>query len=866
MSIDIQWLKSKKVSAGDYKLIFSADPADYTKQQQALVNILRNRTQDGFTSCLSNFRHFAAIDIACDVSFHQNTPTFVRHILSKNLDAKGTMAALESWGLSKRELFKEQTLEDGTKAEVLNRPLFYNIVVPLVMAYLTGREARLFNQRVGDFLKYKPLKQLSQQRISCEIVTDIVNNISRNYGYPATFRQAIHQTLKYGVMLAFPEEQWHCETQVLDGRRTTIKEGIRYKIPHPSNLFYDLNYPLPSINSDTGIEFAGHWGVNRYGDILDDRRYWNRSKIYCGNNWFKFNGAATFFDEFYPCQLRNNFPTPSGATYTREDKACWYNRRGDRDKALFLTQHYMKLSPRQWGLGDYPYKIWHRFVIAGSDTIIYAEPFAYNPIWFMGYDYDFNASRNDSLALQLIPWQDQLGNILTNILQVAYRNLRNLTFYNKVLIDPKYIDQLQASGFEQYSNGNYAPFDPQALVMGRQDPDKLFQTVEFPQTNIQEMLTMVNLLLSIMERVQQFSAQESGAAASHQQSVEEIKTTGGATSNRLDFTGSFIDEGVDGWKRQLLDGAKAYLDPDLETEVSANIPDLEKHLVELGFDIIHRGDDKWSITGHKSGLRIEQFAASNEGPEETSDRATSQAMFAAIALIAQNPDLHQEVTGRVILKMVETATRLGGAPNFTIELPPPGTGTAVPKNVSDAIQAALQQVIQALEQKQLAPAAEHISKVEQELKALEQTVQQLMPLAKAAQAAQDKNQIEMSKAQTKAQLDQARFVAEETRKQESHQAELSRQKQESDLKSQLEVQKAGTKAVIEHHAALIEASQPEAVQPQAQPAHISESLSYKDAPEEIRAQIEQQSGLIPPSKRTYLKKEKTTASKKPSSK
>lgn len=867
MSIDLQCLKSKKVSAGDYKLIFSADPADYSKQVQKLVSVLHSRTHDGYKAGLSNYRHFAAIDIACDVSFNQNTPTFVRHILSKNLSAADTMKSLESWGLDKRELFKEQeiTLANGSlgKAEVLNRPLFYNVVVPLVMAYLTGREARLFNERVGDFLKFKPIKQTSQQRIACEIATDIIQNISRNFGYPATFRQAIHQTLKYGVMLAFPEEQWYCENQIVDGKRVTVKEGIRHKLPHPTNAFYDLNYPLPSINSDTGVEFAGHWGVNRYGDILDDRRYWNRSKIYCGNNWFKFPGASNFFDEFYPCQLKNDFPVPSGGTFTREDKACFYNSRGDRDKALFLTQHYMKLSPRQWGLGDYPYKLWHRFVIAGSDTIIYAEPYAYNPIWFMGYDYDFNASRNDSLAQQLIPWQDQLGNILTNILQVAYRNLRNLTFYNKVLVDPKDIDKMQASGFEQYASGNYIPYDPQALIMGRQDPDKLFQSVMFPQTSIQEMLTMVNLLLSIMERVQQFSAQEGGAAASHQQSVEEVKMTGGATSNRLDFTGSFIDEGVDGWKRQLLDGAQAYLDPDLETQVSANIPDLEKHLVELGFKITHRGTEKWSITGHKSGLRLEQFAASNEGPEEVSDKQTAQAMFSAIGMIAQNADLHQVVGGKNILQMIETATQLGGAPDFKIEMQKDVTGQ-VPKNVSDAIQSSLQALAKSIEEKQIAPAAQHTAQLEQQMKALEQAIQQLSPIAQQAKALQDKNTIEQQKAQTKAQIDAAKFQAEEARKQQAHEAQLARDKQEADAKIQIEAGRAHAKVQTEHEVALTQAAMPTA-QPQAQPTTIRETIQYKDLPEKLKPQAELQAGLIPPTTRTYLEK-KEKPGKKPGKK
>ncbi len=858
MNVDVQWLEKKGISAAQYKGLWTMDPSDkkFPKQAKKLLALLRDRTQDGYRTCLNSYRHFAAIDLACDVSFNQNTPTFVRHILSKNLDAKGTMAALESYGLSKRELFKEQTMPDGTKADVLNRPLFYSVIVPLVMAYLTGREARLFNERVTDFLKFKPIKQTPEQRISCEIATDIVQNISRNFGYPATFRQAIHQTLKYGVMLAFPEEQWYCENQIVDGRKQTIKEGIRHKLPHPSNMFYDLNYPLPSINSDTGVEFAGHWGVNRYGDILDDRRYWNRDKIYCGRNWFKFNGAGTFFDEFFPCQLNNQFLVPSGNTYTREDKACYYHRRGDRDKALFLTQHYMKLSPRVWGLGDYPYKLWHRFVIAGEDTIIYAEPFAYNPIWFMGYDYDFNASRNDSLAHQLIPWQDQLGNILTNILQVSYRNLRNLTFYNKVLIEPAQIDKLTASGWEQYACGNYVPYDPQALVMGRQDSNKLFESVEFPQTQIQEMLTMVNLLLSIMERVQQFSAQEGGAAASHQQSVEEIRATGGAVNNRLDYTGSFIDEGSDGMKRQILDGAQAYLDPDLETEVSANIPGLEQHLAEMGFEVTYKGTDKWSITGHKSGLRLEQFAATNEGREEITDAKTGQAMLAAIQMVAQNPDLHQIIGGKNILRWIETATQLAGAPNFTIEMPTDAQAQGgVPPNVTAAIQAGLQELAKAIQEKQMQPAAEHVAQIEQQVKKLEATIQQLTPIAQQAKALQDKNVIEQKKAQTKAQIDAAKFQAEEQRKQQAHEAQLARDQQEAAAKIQIEAGKAHAKVVTDHAAALTEAAMPEpAPTPEAQPTSIRETIAYKDLPEEQKKQVELQAGLVPTDTRTYLEK------------
>ena len=58
------------------------------------------------------------------------------------------------------------------------------------------------------------------------------------------------------------------------------KEGssIRIAASFPE-LFWDLSYPVQSLNTDTGCEFAGYWKVVSYGDILDNSVYWNRRSV-----------------------------------------------------------------------------------------------------------------------------------------------------------------------------------------------------------------------------------------------------------------------------------------------------------------------------------------------------------------------------------------------------------------------------------------------------------------------------------------------------------------------------------------------------------------------------------------------------------
>lgn len=811
MSVDIQYLKSRGVSSGKYKAIWSKPPTAYTTRQKRLVDLISGRIRDGYTNCLRDHRAYHAIDIAYETPFAQTTATLVHHILTRNLNYEQTIQALKAYGLSESELVLDIPMGDGQIGKMINVPVFYQIYIPIVKAYTTAVLADIFNERnTVPLLPYKPLKNTEKNRIRCEIITDIGQTLATWYGYAAVYRQAIQQMLKYGVMLAFPREEWHHEKQVeeTNGKAevVTVKEGIRYTHPHPSRTYFDLEYPLTSLNTNTGCKFAGHWHILSYGSILDNRKYWNRQNIFAGTNWFQSPLAGNYFSEIFPCNMK--WPERWTGPVNREDRMAWYNSSEDRDKAVFVTEHFEELIPKDWDLGDYSYPVWHRFTVAGDDTIIWSQPCGYNPIWFMGYDYDEMSARTSSLALEIIPWQDQLGNILSQMLLTMRQNLTNVIFYDTNLVDAEEIKRMQNVGERKYRSTTYIPFDSFKNNAARLNQAQAFYPVALPKIPITEALQAIPTVLNIMERVLQISPQQLGSAATHQQSKEEVIQTAGSGNSRVAFISSSVDEGTDAWMRQLYDAEQNYLDDDVSAEVSADIPDLEKHLSDLGFEVKHRGDETFLVTGSKKKLRLEGFASVNLGPNRTKDKEISQIIFQTVGTIAGQEDLHKKVGTKNLLRLIEEAAILAGAPaDFKLQIDTEAEDDqAIEPNIIQAIQQAQQATMQVVEQKIAQPIAQEMAGDKAKIEQIEAVIAKLMKIYEIAAQTQDKNAIKAKESQTKQQLKAQEQAAAEQRKQQAFQAEEQRKSAallaklaaaNAELQAKLEAIRAETQGKIE---------------------------------------------------------------------
>lgn len=863
MAVDIKFLAPKGVSSGEYRKLFTLEPANRPKRLQKLIDLISARMKDGRTLNLTEWRAYAAIDLAQEIPFSQTTPTLIGNILSQKLDMQGTKDALKNWGLCDSDLYLKVPKPDGVGTmEVLNPPVFFQIFIPIVKAYSAAVLAKLYNERNTDpLLPFKPLKETTQNEIACEIITDMVNTQATWYGYPAVVRQAIQQMLKYGIMLAFPQEEWHCEKQIRDdgserGEKIIVKEGLRYQIPHPTRMFFDLNHPLTSINTDTGCEWAGHWRVMRYSDILDNPMYWNRKRIFCGTNWFGSALAGNYFSEIFPCSLE--WPTRWGSNFTatREDKMAWYNTANDRDKAVFVTEYFQKLVPAEWGLGNYKYPVWHRFTMASDDTVIWCAPCAYTPAWFMGYDYDENAGRNSSLALELIPWQDHLGNILSQMLLTAKQNLANFTFYDTNVVNEADVRGLLNKGDQFYRGLHFVGYDSLKRQRAGVPSGNEMHTVQLQKQSINDLQVVFQASLNTMERVLQIAAQETGAAASHQQSKAEIEQTGGATSSRRRFTASYVDEGLDAMGRQLYTADMAYFNPEVLAQVTADIPDLDTHLEALGFKIEHRGEKNVLVKGHKKALRLEGFAARIAGADPTREKELATIIFQVVSVVSGQPELFKKVGAKNLLTLIELAAKKAdGTLALKMMLEQPGKDDEVDPKVIELLQQVQKQIMEAVAEKVAQPAAKEVAQVQQEITQLQQTIKQMEPIFKIAAQQQDATVIKQKEAEAKIQIEQAKFQADEKRKDMALQGELARKAKESEAKVGMAAAAVQLKHETAHHSAVLAAATPEPTPAAETPEPVKESVNYTSAPEEIREQLEIKDGLTPPAKRTYPKKE-----------
>lgn len=859
MSCDVRYLRRRGMWSGEYRKICSLAPADYPKPFKRLVDLLRSNIQDGHNNGLEDWRSVHAVDCAYETPFNQQTPTLVRNILSRGLNEDQTIAALKDYGLSESELFMKvkSPVIGGTDLLMPNFPVFYEVFIPIVRAYVDTVHAQIFNERnTSPLLPYKPLKETTRNRILCEIWTDIAQTLSTWYGYPAVLEQAIQQMLKYGICLAFPLEEWHTEYQVVDdgdGPETmTVKEGIRYTHPHPTRMAYDLKYPLSSINTDTGTEWCFYWHVLSYGQILDNRNYWNRRSIFSGTDWFSSPLAGSYFDEVYPC--RKSFPPAAhgfgfNTKITREDRAAWYTSSTQRDQSVFVAEYYRKIIPANFGLGDYKYPVWHHFTVAGDDTIIWMEPCAYTPAWFMGYNYDQMAARNPSLALELIPWQDTLGNLLSQMLLTSKQNLLKINLYDTNQLDKNDIARFNNLGERKYRGWEWLGFDSMAKRAGNYNPAQAVIPVNLPFASINEHLQMFPLVLNIMERVLGISAQDAGAAATHQQSKAEVVQTASSGKLRRARTAAGVDAGTDAWKRQLKDGYSAYGDPDITAQVSADIENLPKHLEELGLVKHSTTKEKVIVTGHKKKLRLEAFAASNQGPLFPNEKEVAQAILSAVQTIVGQAPLFQKVGVEAILDMIEQGVRLAGGPkDFRLNSQKDDGKGDIPEAVKEALIELSKQILQTVGETVAKPAAEQAAKTEGEVQQLSGVVEQLKKIFDVAKASQDKNAIAEKDVQHKIQIRESESKADERRKEERHQLEMHRAIDKSHVEREVTIEKTKAQTAIEHHKAT-KANKPG-------PAKVSESINYAKAPIAIQEQIEEQAGLTPPAKREYVKEEK----------
>ena len=88
-----------------------------------------------------------------------------------------------------------------------------------------------------------------------------------------------------------------------------------------------------------------------------------------------------------------------------------------RTRIMFITQMYMRVNPKRDGLGEYPHDVWLKLTVASDETVLYAEYLPSMPAVYGGINENDDRMANISVAHEIMPYQDQLTNILNSMLE-----------------------------------------------------------------------------------------------------------------------------------------------------------------------------------------------------------------------------------------------------------------------------------------------------------------------------------------------------------------------------------------------------------------------------------------------------------------
>lgn len=673
-------------------------PETDLEKQNERVNALRNRIrlriQNGWDWNLSTWRPFHAINRAMDVPLEKAvTPTMLGTLVNrpwKNTDE--LCESLRAWGYNLDDVVCEvpDPKVDGKSQLKVHVPSFFQIVPPLVLAYKTIRQAKIMNDlNQTPYFEYHPAFESAKSRLQCDVITNRVEVMSEQYGYYNVDDQAVSNMLTYGRAFKFPKEEWHSEEQEVEDAEDAavtfeqeepatppeppevqspvepplpdastnegkplknkagqyyrvVKEGIRYDVPPPERVYWDQAHPPHTLNTDTGCEWAGYWSVKRYRDLLDDPGYFNKDRISIGNYAWS-GGWETFFSTIYPCQMR--WPTLQPMGNDRETKLMDQIYSTDMgDKAVAVTNHFEKLIPNDWGLGTYRYPVWFRFVVASDDTIIYAAPLPYAPTVAYLYDHDQNKANTPSLALEVLPWQDHFGMLLSQTILSIKRNLDNVTFVDKTMVKKDTLDKLRNLGEAKFRSRNFVTTDGKANFAAQNNLANAFFSPQFPMLDTNGTMQAMRLLLDVLERVLQMSAQELGQAASHEQSAKETGIIAQQTSTRLAYTTTPVVQAREATKKQLYYGLMAYGEESFWAQIPNDRQITPELLAELDFIYnekehpAHAHSKHMTVRVKKSSLMLERFSQirTNE-TDRQHDIESGQAMLNMIGQIMKGP-------------------------------------------------------------------------------------------------------------------------------------------------------------------------------------------------------------------------------------
>lgn len=463
------------------------------KQREKWEKTIQSRLSEAISQNLASYQLFASADLAWDTSFltKANVPLlmYAQGKVSVDTLVKSLVGTPDEDKFIKRDKDKNVT--------GIDLPRFVETQINIVRSFITRRVAAQANKynNLWPCYGYDPRGTSQVAKLRADALSQRVDQMADDFGYRHHDTQVLRDMFLYPHVVDFVRGSWEIEKHLVrdevaketeDPDKIAVKdeivrEGVVFFAPHPSRVFWDTAHALSSINDDTGCEFIGYWDVRRWNDVANNSNFFNKDQVGFGTNlWSLYSSNNAYFSQYMSAIVPPVKAGDTAALNTRDNNIGVYSAELG-DTSVFLASYRMKMIPKANGVGDYPFPVWVNFTVASDKTIVHAEILPSKPGAYLGYNEADSRLHNISFAHELMTYQDQLSNLFTNLLlSIQASCMKVFAINTDAVTDPAHIQQMRKhlQGCNWAGEPLVVEFSAKRMEALGLKPEAVFQIIE----------------------------------------------------------------------------------------------------------------------------------------------------------------------------------------------------------------------------------------------------------------------------------------------------------------------------------------------------------------------------------------------------
>lgn len=684
--IDLNILDERGINTRSLREIFTASPGENGEKNERhetrkrIEDLLQARIQDGVKWGLKISPLYHAVDIGWDSQPVQTDTVPLLMLAMGKIDAKAFAQQVKDLGAANKYC---TFAKDGSIKEI-DIPPFWETNFNLIRSVITRRHAAQSSRfsNLWPYFRYEPNSTTTIGKLRGDVMSQYAEGMVNAYNYRHFFSQCMRDMFLYGHTVAFPLQAWDRKVQWRGQKLNTAnpdeapyeavveKEGLDFTNPHPTRVFWDRAAPLANVNTNTGPEWIGYWDLLRYSTIKENDEFWNVKSV-AASTYFPGLLATykSYFSYYYSDPKVMNIPTADDPN-DRVAAAQKYTETTE-DQGVMVTTVFMRLNPKKTGIGDYPFPVWFRFVVGSDNTVLFAEPMPSLPALYGGINEHDGRAQNISTAHGLMPYQDQLTQILTHLRMRICQSFLQIWLIDEDAIEKPVKDYI--TGVLGKKNFYVEPvalwYSGAKMKDIGTDPANMIRIIRAEmQAEISAAFDSIMKLLAIVDRLENMSPNELGQPNPREVAAREVQEIATSVSSIYSFISDGIDEMRSAAKRLIYESSLMCATADVRVPVIARYT--EETVRAAGFEPFDDGEPnrpgdprakRITVTGSVGALEYDYYFSSRDGAERASNTQAAQVLTQLAQFILSAPNIAQAIGKERLFEMFNEIFRLSGA-------------------------------------------------------------------------------------------------------------------------------------------------------------------------------------------------------------